>query len=90
MIIDENQKYSYLKMLRAQLTDHEQLLMYYNGIAWYEEEWKELFTKYRLIKNTPIALADFYQGPLTFYSEEIKTQKNYKIFSSQKTIGNTV
>jgi hypothetical protein len=83
-IIDEVQKYEYIKMLRAQLTDHEQLLMYYNGISWYEKEWKELFTTFRLIKNIPITLANFDKSPLTYYSNEINKQKKYKIFSGQK------
>ena len=82
-LLNENQKYDYIRTLRAQLSDHEQLLMYYNAIAWFEDDWRELFTTYRLIKNIPIPLADFDKSPLEFYSEEIEQNENKKIFSWQ-------
>ncbi|MES2479427.1 MAG: putative phage abortive infection protein [Bacteroidota bacterium] len=75
-IIDQNfsesEKYGYMKMLRAQLSNFEQLLLYYNALAWFEVEWKEIFTTYRLIKNLPIPLADFSIKPLEKYEDEIK------------------
>ncbi|MCG8806455.1 hypothetical protein G1K75_12415 [Tenacibaculum finnmarkense] len=80
---DDSQKYEYLKTLRSQLSDHEQLLMYYNSLAFYESEWKVLFTKYRLIKNIPIPLADFGKSPEKYFSEEIKNNPDTKIFSWQ-------
>lgn len=67
-----SEKYGYIKTLRAQLTDFEQLLLYYNSLAWFKNEWYELFTKYRLIKNIPIPLADFDINPLELYKNEIK------------------
>lgn len=68
----ENEKYGYMKMLRAQLSNFEQLLLYYNSLAWFDDEWKEIFTTYRLIKNLPIPLADFSTLPLEKYKIEIK------------------
>ncbi len=82
-LLTENQKYSYIKMLRAQLSDYEQLLIYYNSIAWFDTEWRELFTKFRLIKNIPVPLADFDKSPLEFYKEEIQKYHDIQIFSWQ-------
>jgi hypothetical protein len=79
-LFNDDQKYDYLKILRAQLSEHEQLLMYYNAISWFDSEWKELFTKYRLIKNLPIPLANFHDSPLIHYSDEIEKYKDKKIF----------
>jgi hypothetical protein len=56
-----NNKYEYLKTLRAQLSTHEQLLLYYNGLTILGKSWidNKYFTKYRMIKNLPLPLADF-------------------------------
>ncbi len=60
-IINEKKKYEYLKTLRAQLSNHEQLLLYYNGLSALGKPWleKDYFTDYRMIKNIPLPLADF-------------------------------
>lgn len=54
-------KYEYIKTLRAQLTTHEQLLLYYNSLSVLGQPWheKELLTEYRMIKNIPLPYADF-------------------------------
>ena len=70
--IEENEKYEYIKTLRAQMTNFEQLLLYYNALAWFDKEWKPLFTKYRLIKNLPLPLADFDVKPEDHFEKEIK------------------
>jgi hypothetical protein len=64
-------KYSYVKTLRAQLSNHEQLMLYYNSVSWFEEEWKEFFIDYRLIKNLPLKLADFGVRPEEKFKNEI-------------------
>lgn len=64
-------KYSYIKMLRAQLSNFEQLHLYYNAVAWFDNEWKEIFTEYRFIKNLPIPLADFGILPEQHFKDEI-------------------
>jgi hypothetical protein len=64
-------KYPYVKMLRAQLSTFEQLLIYYNAQAWFDEEWHEFLTDYRLIKNLPVGLADFGVKPLERFSKDI-------------------
>jgi hypothetical protein len=69
--LSEQEKYSYIKTLRAQLSDFEQLLLYYNSLAWFQNEWKEIFTTYRFIKNMPVLLADFYIKPANYFHKEI-------------------
>jgi hypothetical protein len=59
--IDFNQRYDYMRMLRAQLSDFEQLLLYYNslsvlGFSWFSGEKESLIVHYKLIKNIPLAL----------------------------------
>lgn len=84
-LLKESQKYEYIKTLRAQLSNYEQLLMYYNSIAWFDKEWRVLFTKYRLIKNIPLPLADFYKNPTELYSKEIDMykKKGIQVFNWQ-------
>ncbi|NUY82727.1 putative phage abortive infection protein [Flavobacterium sp. MAH-1] len=71
-IFNDKEKYSYLKTLRAQLSNYEQLLLYYNSLAWFDKEWRTLFTKFRMIKNIPIPLADFHLTPEENYKKEIE------------------
>jgi hypothetical protein len=58
-------KYEYLKTLRAQLSSHEQLLLYYNSFTKMGGAWvkNNLFTDYRFIKNIPLPLADIGMTP---------------------------
>ncbi|WP_024993699.1 putative phage abortive infection protein [Phocaeicola paurosaccharolyticus] len=60
----ENDKYNYAKMVRAQLSDFEQALLYYNSLSVMGQNWikpigknniKEmcLIARFRLIKNMP-------------------------------------
>ena len=69
--LEEEEKYSYLKTLRAQLSNFEQLMLYYNALAWFDVEWKALFTTYRFIKNLPVPLADFHVRPEVHFQKEI-------------------
>ncbi len=59
-ILAENSKLDLLRMLRAQLSNHEQLLLYYNGLSlgksWFENEY---FTKWKMIHNLQLPLAKF-------------------------------
>lgn len=49
------EKMKYLKMLRAQLSNHEQIMLFYNWISGYGEAWEndenQYFTEYRMIHN---------------------------------------
>ncbi len=71
-LLNFDQKYSYIKTLRAQLSNYEQLMLYYNALAWYKDEWHLFFTDFRLIKNLPLGLAHIGTHPEILYSEDIK------------------
>lgn len=73
--LSEDEKQDYINILRAQMSSFEQLMLYYNATSWFSKLWKELFTKYSLIKNIPIQLADFGDKPLEIYANEIKAQE---------------
>ena len=79
-------KYIYLKTLRAQLSTHEQLFLYYNALSVLGEPWLKngYLTEYRMIKNIPLPMASFgiypkkklgdknSKGELLFEWDEIK------------------
>lgn len=53
-------KYEYVKTIRAQLSNHEQALLFFNSLSYLGKPWREinnsgqnLITKYRLISNLP-------------------------------------
>jgi len=69
--LTSEEKYNYIKTLRAQLSNFEQLLLYYNALAWFDEEWRLFFTEYRFIKNLPLPLADFHERPEKHFEKEI-------------------
>ena len=54
-------KYNYVKILRAQLSDYEQILFYYNtlsvlGYDWIDGGKDSLLVLYKMIKNIPLSL----------------------------------
>jgi hypothetical protein len=59
-IIDSNQTFDnkektfYAKILRSQLTDYEQLILYYNSHSVYGQKSQPLILKYNLLKHLPI------------------------------------
>ncbi|RZJ92085.1 MAG: hypothetical protein EOO20_03035 [Chryseobacterium sp.] len=71
-------KYKYLKLLRAQLSDHEQTLLYYNGLATFGKDWfiREYFSEYRMIKNISFLLADFGIKPMDKLGNKNKRGEN--------------
>lgn len=52
---DYEEKMKYLKMLRAQLSNHEQIMLFYNWLSGYGGAWEneenQFFTEYRMIHN---------------------------------------
>ncbi len=58
-------KYSYVKIIRAQLSNHEQLLLYYNALSYLGKPWieKKYLNEWRMIKNIPLYMANFYLTP---------------------------
>lgn len=73
------EKYSYLKMLRAQLSSHEQVLLYYNSLSYFGGKWLDkkhpYLTEYMMIKNLPLPLADFGITPEKKFENEINSLK---------------
>lgn len=89
-----NEKYDYIKMLRSQMSDEEQALLYYNsisslGIAWNEKTYQNrqevntntmgLIARYRLIKNLPPRFPFFGVVPMQYYYEETLYYANHKV-----------
>jgi hypothetical protein len=53
--IDNKEKMKYLKILRAQLSNHEQIMLFYNWLSGYGEAWEDdknsFFIDYKMIHN---------------------------------------
>ncbi|HET8861039.1 putative phage abortive infection protein [Marivirga sp.] len=96
-IFSYREKYKYIKIIRAQLTTQEQVLIAYNSLSKLGNTWepripnehnKDLITKYNLIKNIPkgfsgsFEVRDFY--PDINYEEESKTDKRKELEESYK------
>lgn len=73
-LFDYPEKREYLRIVRAQLSDNEQLMLYFNYLSGYGEAWENnenhFFSDYRMIHNLPVQLVDFTINP----SEEFKMQ----------------
>lgn len=72
VIIPFERKFSYASILRAQLSVHEQLLIFYNSLSVLGMPWidpkssttgEPLLQKYCLIRSIPLNAADFYKDP---------------------------
>lgn len=64
-LFDRKKAEGYLKTLRAQLSDYEQVMLYYNALSGYGNAWfdKDFFAEYRMIHNIPMDLAIFGCSP---------------------------
>ncbi|OOQ61918.1 putative phage abortive infection protein [Mucilaginibacter pedocola] len=55
IVTDYDDRMKYLKLLRAQLSNHEQILLFYNWLAGYGTDWENneqpFFTEYKMIHN---------------------------------------
>lgn len=77
-LLGAEEKYRYVKMLRAQMSDYEQILFYYNALSNMGHPWVtpsqpySLIIKYRLIKNLPHFFEYFYADPRKYFENEIK------------------
>lgn len=66
-ILKHDECLDYLKILRTQMSNAEQLLLYYNGVIGFGEKWlndiknknANYFIDYKMIHNVPFPLADF-------------------------------
>jgi hypothetical protein len=82
-VIDTLEKQNYLKTLRAQLSNHEQAILYINSLVnpgkklWYDKNNKtgvisRYMIDYKLIKNLPFHLVSFTVEPKVKFKEELK------------------
>lgn len=73
-LITKTQKLEYLRTLRAQLSDHEQVMLYYNAVVGFGEAWitNGYFTNFKMIHNLPLPLADFGITPQEKFKKEIE------------------
>ncbi|PWV46450.1 putative phage abortive infection protein [Chitinophaga sp. S165] len=70
-ILDFEQKREYIKMLRAQLSNYEQVMIYYNAIVWFKGQWDELFIHYQFIHNIPLDIIKIGPAIEDLYKNEI-------------------
>lgn len=82
VLFKEDKKCEYAKTLRAQLSDYEQLLLFYNvcsslGKAWTSKE-QNFIKRFRMIKNMPLPLADFGVTPQQKFKDDIQYWKDQK------------
>lgn len=71
-LLSDDEKYNYITNLRAQLTSHEQLFIYYNALSVLGYPWLgksssnsvNYLEKYCIVKSLPLPLCDFYKHPL--------------------------
>lgn len=82
------EKKDYLVILRAQLSNFEQILLYYNCCSVLGSYWLTsglLFT-YRMIKNMPLAFVDFGIYPEEKFSEEQMKQLEFDWYELNKLV----
>jgi len=72
-------KYSYVKILRAQLSNFEQVILYYNSICVLGNAWitNEYIKRYHLLTNLPLSFADFGIGPEEKFAAEISNDTDF-------------
>lgn len=60
------ERQQYARLIRSQLSTHEQLLLYYNAISALGEPWikRGLLQKYGIVRSIPLPWADFYAPPI--------------------------
>lgn len=73
--ITYNEAREYLKLLRAQMSNYEQLLLYYNYIIGYGRDWENegFLTKYRMLHNLPIDKVKKVHRPRRHFKDFIAT-----------------
>lgn len=82
-LISYENKRTYLRILRAQLSNHEQVMLFYNWYSGFGEKWEEdqqsgnnFFTEYRMIHNiyNEILHNDFKLEKIFNLNKEIRTE----------------
>lgn len=84
--LDEERRYNYIKMLRSQLSDYEQMMLFYNSLSVNGNNWREPYpestiemmgfiARFRLIKNIPFHYDYFGNHPKKYFATEIEAWK---------------
>lgn len=71
----------FLKIVRGQMSNHEQLMLYYNFIAGLGSNWEnenKFFTDFRMIHNLPTKQATFGVSAVEYFKDEIEKKKGTK------------
>ncbi|WP_339663262.1 putative phage abortive infection protein [uncultured Polaribacter sp.] len=65
----------YLKILRSQMSNDEQLMLYYNCVIGFGKDWElnGYLTKYRMLHNLPINKVKYAPNPREYFSEYISS-----------------
>lgn len=82
-LFDENDKAGYVKLLRAQMSDYEQILLYYNSLTEQGSAWNKIhgqrfpedagfIARFRMVKNIPPNFPMFGILPHIMYKEDSK------------------
>lgn len=76
-LIDYKQSRGYLKILRSQMSNDEQLMLYYNYIIGFGKDWENdgYLTKYRMLHNLPIDKVKYAENPRVHFQEYINSIK---------------
>lgn len=83
-LIDYAESRQYFRLLRAQLSNAEQLMLYYNYICGFGENWNnpkmgyEFLTKYRFIHNMPVDRVKIVPKPRDHFKDYICNHCNSK------------
>jgi len=77
--LNDNEKQEYFNIVRAQLSNYEQSLLYYNSTCLYAEKYKKYIVEYSIIKNITLEICDFGIQPNEFYKEEISLKRLGKL-----------
>jgi hypothetical protein len=80
---DYNKSREYLKIIRAQMSNDEQLMLYYNYIIGFGADWdyrgnsgNQFFTKYRMLHNLPTLKVNYADDPRVHFKEYIESIKH--------------
>lgn len=78
-VFTDKLKYSYVKILQAQLSNFEQVMFYYNAVSLLGKRWIEngYVKDYRLVTNLPLSFADFGILPEEKFEKEVKEVKDF-------------
>jgi len=92
-LLSDSEKYALVKMLRTQMSDYEQIMLYYNSLSPMGYVWQKplgemnptqmsLLCKYRMIKNAPYFFDYMGISPAEYFKIEKDSyvKKNIKLF----------